>query len=102
MTVDTPVVGNRERDRLNGLSVPPRLTLRSLLNFALKPRWSLGALTGTKLDFPNVSHRIDALASGPISLFDYIGNQFDRSVTWRDVEWLAHEWNGPPGHQGAS
>lgn len=95
LTVDTPVAGNRERDRVSGFSLPPKLTLRSLLSFALHPSWSLPALTGSKFNLANVSHKIDALASGPMSLFDYIGGQFDRSVGWRDVEWLAREWNGP-------
>ncbi|NTZ43204.1 alpha-hydroxy-acid oxidizing protein [Altererythrobacter sp. SALINAS58] len=100
LTVDTPVAGNRERDRVNGLSLPPRLTLKSLLSFALRAGWSLPALTGAKFDLANVSHRVDALAAGPMSLFDYIGGQFDRSVTWRDVEWLASEWGGPLAVKG--
>lgn len=100
LTVDTPVAGNRERDRVNGLSLPPRLTLKSLLSFARHPRWSLPALSGAKFDFANVSHRVDALASGPMSLFDYIGGQFDRTLTWRDVEWLARQWDGPLAIKG--
>ena len=56
--------------------------------------------TGARFDFANVSHRVDALAAGPMSLFDYIGGQFDRSVTWRDVEWLAAEVGWPTGDQG--
>lgn len=100
LTVDTPVAGNRERDRVNGLSLPPKLTAKSLLSFALHPSWSLPALTGSKFDLANVSHRVDALAGGPMSLFDYIGGQFDRSVTWRDVEWLAAQWNGPLAIKG--
>ncbi|SEL06421.1 L-lactate dehydrogenase (cytochrome) [Sphingomonas palmae] len=100
LTVDTPVAGNRERDRVNGLSLPPRLTMKSMLSFALHPAWSLPAVTGSKFDLANVSHRVDALAAGPISLFDYIGGQFDRTVTWRDVEWLAAEWNGPLAIKG--
>lgn len=94
LTVDTPVAGNRERDRVNGLSLPPRLTWRSMLSFAAHPFWSIAALSGSKFDLANVSHRVDALAAGPMSLFDYIGDQFDRSVTWADVEWLAREWGG--------
>lgn len=100
LTVDTPVAGNRERDRVNGLSLPPRLTFKSLLSFALHPTWSLPALTGSKFDLANVSHRVDALATGPMSLFDYIAGQFDRSVGWREVEWLAREWNGPLAIKG--
>ncbi|MDT9600735.1 alpha-hydroxy acid oxidase [Sphingosinicella rhizophila] len=100
LTVDTPVAGNRERDRFNGLSIPPRLTLKSMLSFAMKPSWSLPALTGNKFDFANVSHKVDALAGRQMSLFDYIGGQFDRTLTWRDVEWLAKEWNGPLSIKG--
>ena len=100
LTVDTPVAGNRERDRVSGLSLSPKLTLKSLLSFALHPFWSLPALTGSKFDLANVSHKVDALASGPMSLFDYIGGQFDRSIGWRDVEWLAREWNGPLAIKG--
>ncbi len=100
LTVDTPVAGNRLRDRRSGLSLPQKLTLRSMMEFALHPGWSLQALTGLKFDFANVSHRVDALASGSMSLFDYIGGQFDRSLTWRDVEWLAAEWGGPLSIKG--
>lgn len=100
LTVDTPVAGNRERDRINGLSLPPRLTLKSILSFAAHPGWSLPALIGSQFDLANVSHKVDALASGPMSLFDYIGGQFDRAVTWRDVEWLAAEWGGPLAVKG--
>lgn len=95
LTVDTPVAGNRERDHVNGLSLPPRLSLHSALSFARHPRWSFSALTGSKFDLANVSHKIDALAGGPMSLFDYIGAQFDRNVSWRDVEEIATEWDGP-------
>ena len=100
LTVDTPVAGNRERDRANGLTLPPKLTLRSMLSFAAHPFWSIPALSGSKFDFANVSHRVDALAAGPMSLFDYIGDQFDPSLTWADVEWLAREWGGPLAIKG--
>ena len=100
LTVDTPVAGNRQRDRRSGLSLPPRLTARSLLDFALHPGWSIPALRGAKFDLANVSHRTDALATHPMSLFDFIGRQFDPSLTWRDVEWLASEWNGPLAVKG--
>lgn len=100
LTVDTPVAGNRLRDRRSGLSLPPKLTARSLLDFALHPGWSLSALTGTKFDLANVSHRTEPLATNPMSLFDFIGQQFDPGLTWRDVEWLASEWNGPLAIKG--
>jgi len=71
-----------------------------MLSFAFHPFWSIPSLRGSTFDFANVSHRVDALAGGPMSLFDYIGGQFDRSVTWADVEWLAREWNGPLAIKG--
>jgi len=100
LTVDTPVAGNRLRDRRSGLSLPPRLTARSLLDFALHPGWSIPALTGARFDLANVSHRTNALATNPMSLFEFIGRQFDPGLTWRDVEWLAAEWNGPLAIKG--
>ncbi len=100
LTVDTPVAGNRERDRVHGLSLPPRLTFRSMVSFALHPGWSLPALTGKKFDFANVSHRVDALAGTSMSVVEYMGSQFDRSLTWKDVEWLAREWGGPLAIKG--
>ena len=49
---------------------------------------------GKVFDLANVSHKVDALASGPMSLFDYIGGQFDRSVTWRrrSFRWRRQRW----------
>ena len=100
LTVDTPVAGNRERDKANGLSLPPRLGLRSLLSFAAHPRWALGALNGRRFNFANVAHRVDGLANGPISLFRYIEDQFDPFISWNDLEDLAELWGGPLAIKG--
>jgi L-lactate dehydrogenase (cytochrome) len=100
LTVDTPVAGNRERDKANGLSLPPRFGLRSLLSFAAHPRWALGALSGKRFNFANVAHRVDGLANGPISLFRYIEDQFDPFISWSDLERLAELWGGPLAIKG--
>jgi L-lactate dehydrogenase (cytochrome) len=94
------VAGKRERDLANGLSLPPRLTPRGFLGFAAKPRWSLPALFGRKFDFVNVAHRVAAMSAGPTSLQDYVNGQFDRTLTWKDVEWLAARWRGPLAIKG--
>lgn len=94
LTVDNVMSGKRERDLVNGLSVPPRLTPQGFLGFALKPRWSLPALFGRKFDFANIAHRIDAAAGAALSPQAFINAQFDRSLTWKDVEWLAGRWDG--------
>src|SRR3546814_5759427 len=80
-----------ERDLANGLSLPPRLSARGFIGMAARPRWSLSALFGRKFDFVNVAHRVAAMADGPTSLHDYVNGQFDRTLTWKDVEWRSEE-----------
>jgi L-lactate dehydrogenase (cytochrome) len=93
LTVDTPLSGNRERDRVNGMSIPPRWNLRNLAKFARKPEWSLNAAFRCKYDLANFSD-VGAGETRGLAL-DYINRQFDRSVTWEQAEWLARLWNGP-------
>jgi L-lactate dehydrogenase (cytochrome) len=100
LTVDTPVAGNRERDRVNGLTLPPRLTARNVLSYARHPAWAWGALRGRRFNFANVAHKIDKLSKGPMSLFQYIDEQFDRHIGWDDLERLASAWNGPLAVKG--
>jgi L-lactate dehydrogenase (cytochrome) len=100
LTVDTLVAGKRERDIVNRFGLPPRLTPQSFLSYAAKPWWSLPALFGRKFDFVNVAHRVAAMAAGPTTLAEYVGSQFDRSLGWKDVEWLARQWGGPLAIKG--
>lgn len=95
LTVDTVVSGNRERDIVNGLTLPPKLGLRTFLQFASRPGWSLPALFGEPFDFVNVSHRVGGFGAKGMALASYVGEQFDPSLTWKDVEWLAGLWDGP-------
>lgn len=64
------------------------------MSFAMHPRWSLPALFGRRFDFVNITHRARTLEGGATSLYAYVDSQFDRSLTWRDVEWLAARWKG--------
>ncbi|QEH76811.1 alpha-hydroxy-acid oxidizing protein [Sphingomonas sp. C8-2] len=100
LTVDTAVAGHRQRDLVNGLSIPPRLTLRGFLGFATRPAWSLPALLGRPFEFVNVAHRATGAQDGDTSLHAYVADQFDRSLTWADVEWLAARWSGPLAVKG--
>jgi L-lactate dehydrogenase (cytochrome) len=100
LTVDTPIAGNRERDRVSGLSLPPRLTFKSMRSFASHPRWAWRSLTGQRMNFVNVEHRVNELSKGPTSLFRYIDSQFERFVSWKDLEWLAANWGGPLALKG--
>ncbi|TVQ31438.1 MAG: alpha-hydroxy-acid oxidizing protein [Geminicoccaceae bacterium] len=95
LTVDTPMSGNRERDALYGLTIPPRLTLRALAAFALRPRWVFDHLTAPKLTLANVAHRAGDAAGEGAGVAAYVNRQFDRSLTWDDAAWLAKLWGGP-------
>lgn len=95
LTVDTPVAGNRERDFVTGMTMPPRLTPRSLMSFVASPAWSLNFLLSPDFRLANVMHRVDALKNGPMGLIQYVNSQFDRTISWDDAAWLAKEWGGP-------
>lgn len=95
LTVDTPVAGNRERDRRTGFVIPPRPSLRSFASFAWHAGWSLQFLLDPDFRLANIAHRKDVLAAGPLGIISYVNSQFDRSVTWRDVGAVASRWNGP-------
>ncbi len=96
-TVDLPVVGARYRDARNGMGggLGAWSRLRKTLNFALHPRWVWNvALGGRPLVFGNIADRV-ASARNVTDFRGWIDSQFDPSVTWRDIEWLRHEWPGP-------
>lgn len=95
LTVDTPLAGNRERDLVHGMSMPPRFGLGSLWSFATHLRWALNLLRDPDFRLANVVHRVDAIGAGTISLIDYVNSQFDRTVTWDDAAWLVEQWDGP-------
>ncbi len=94
LTVDTPLAGNRERDIVYGMSAPPKFRWRSAISFARHPGWLYRALVRKDLDLVNItSSAVGAkIDSGVV---EYINSQFDRSLTWKDVEWLARQWDGP-------
>jgi len=95
LTVDTPLSGNRERDRVNGMSIPPRWTLKNLYQFARKPRWSLNAVTRCRYALANFSDVTEGAADPTMLALEYVNSQFDRTVTWQDAAWLARLWDGP-------
>ncbi len=93
LTVDTALAGNRERDRVTGMVLPPRFSLKSFASFAAHPRWAFHLLKNPDFQIANVVHRVGKL--GTVSLIDYVNGQFDRTVTWDDVAWLVKQWGGP-------
>jgi len=95
LTVDTVVAGNRERDHRTGFSTPPKLTLGSLLSFALHPSWTINNLIHEKFKLANIIHMTEKGSSIDKSVIDYINEQFDPSMNWKDAEYCVKKWNGP-------
>lgn len=95
LTVDTMVAGNRERDLVNGMTMPPRISLKNFFSYGSRFEWLYHLLLNPDFKLANVAHRVDALGKGSMGLIDYVNSQFDRTVTWDDAAWLAQQWDGP-------
>jgi L-lactate dehydrogenase (cytochrome) len=93
LTLDLQVLAERRRDRRNGLTIPPRLTLRNAWDVATKPSWALKVLFGKRRTFGNLAGRIGG-SSGIRTLSEWTATQFDASANWRDVEWVRSRWPG--------
>jgi L-lactate dehydrogenase (cytochrome) len=93
LTLDLQVIAERRRDRRNGLSIPPRITLRNALDVATKPVWALRVLFGKRRTFGNLVGRIGG-TDGIKTLAEWTQTQFDASANWRDVEWVRSRWPG--------
>ena len=92
LTVDIPVSGLRRRDAKNGLAVPPRLTPRNLFDMATKPAWTAGVMLGKRKTFGNLAAAMPH--TGVATLSQWIQQQFDASVTWKDLEQIRARWKG--------
>jgi L-lactate dehydrogenase (cytochrome) len=92
LTVDMPVQGLRRRDPKNGLSIPPRLTLKNMFEVAMRPTWALKVLTGRRRTFGNLEARMKG-TGGLKTLSEWIAQQFDPTVTWKDLAWLRENWS---------
>jgi len=93
LTADLTVQGQRHRDIKNGLSVPPRIGLRNLLDVATKFRWAWSVLSAPNRSFGNLEGRIKG-TDNLSTLAQWISKQFDPTVTWRDLEWIRSLWPG--------
>lgn len=93
LTVDLPIQGQRHADIRNGLSVPFRPRLGTLLDIAAKPRWALGMLRAKRRNFGNLEGRIEAMENMK-SMAEWVSKQFDPTITWDDVDWIRSQWDG--------
>jgi L-lactate dehydrogenase (cytochrome) len=95
LTVDTPVAGNRERDSYYGMMATAKPALRSVPSMLRHPGWLYRAVVRKDMELVNITQAEDAPQFTDMSVKDFIDSQFDRSLTWKDVEWLAAQWDGP-------
>ena len=93
LTVDLQVLGQRHADIRNGLSVPPALKLRNLLDMATKPAWAWRMLSAKRWTFGNLAGHVKG-EQGVKELADWVSHQFDPTLNWNDVEWIRSIWPG--------
>jgi L-lactate dehydrogenase (cytochrome) len=95
LTVDTAVLGRRERDVRRGFSLPPAIGLGTIVDAAFHPGWTLAFVRSEPIRFANVAGREVGDGASPVTLSDYINTQFDPGLSWADVDWLRSNWSGP-------
>jgi len=95
LTVDVPTNGRRERDLRTGMTVPPKLGVGEYLDIARHLGWTFNYLTHPPTpSMVNIEHRVPK-GSSDISVMDFMNSQFDRTVTWKDAEWMIGQWDKP-------
>ena len=87
LTVDVPVAGARLRDKRNGMTIPPQLTLGTIVNAIPRPAWWINFLTTDPLKFASLSSWNGTVA-------ELLDAMFDPTVTFEDLKWIRQNWNG--------
>ena len=93
ITLDLQIMGQRHKDVRNGLSAPPKPTLRNLMNLVQKPAWCLGMLGTKRRQFGNIVGHVKGV-NDMSSLADWTVSQFDASLSWDDVKEIRKQWGG--------
>ena len=93
LTLDLQILGQRHKDIKNGLSAPPKLTIKNMINIATKPRWALGMLGTPRRQFGNIVGHVKGV-SDMSKLSEWTASQFDPALNWKDVEWIKKRWGG--------
>jgi L-lactate dehydrogenase (cytochrome) len=95
LTVDTAALGKRERDVRRGFTLPPKLGLSTIFDGIVHPGWTWQFITSEPIVFANVAGREVGDGREAVSLAEYFNTELDSSVTWKDIEWLRDQWDGP-------
>jgi L-lactate dehydrogenase (cytochrome) len=92
-TLDLQILGKRYCDVKNGMTVPPKVTVANVIDVATKPRWAWSILNGKRKNFGNISGHVSGMESVS-TLSQWIGQQFDPTLSWKDLEWIRSIWPG--------
>ena len=96
LTVDTAVLGRRERDVRRGYTLPPKVGLGTLIDGLFHPAWTVDFLRNDPISFASVaSDNPAADGSSAVTLSEYINSQFDPALSWAEIDWLRSVWDGP-------
>ena len=93
LTVDLQVLGQRHRDVHNGMTVPPEMRIKNIIDIATKPAWAWSVLKGRRKTFGNLAGHVKGMENVN-SLAAWTNQQFDPALNWKDVEWIKKEWPG--------
>jgi L-lactate dehydrogenase (cytochrome) len=100
LTVDTAVLGRRERDVRRGFSLPPKIGPGTLIDGAVHPAWTWDFLRHDPIMFANLANSTAPDGSKPVALAEKVKTQFDQALSWDDVDWLRSFWDGPIALKG--
>ena len=93
LTADLQVLGQRHADVRNGLTVPPEIKIKNLIDIATKPAWALSVLKAKRKTFGNLAGHVKGMENIN-SLAQWTASQFDPTLSWKDVEWVKSLWPG--------
>lgn len=93
VTLDLQILGQRHKDIKNGLSAPPKPTLKNLINLCMKPRWCLGMLQTKNRQFGNIVGHVEGV-DDMSSLSAWTASQFDPTLDWEEVAQIKKQWGG--------
>lgn len=93
LTLDLQILGQRHKDLRNGLSAPPKLTVKNILDMAIRPRWCMAMLKTPRRTFGNIVGHAKGV-NDLSSLSSWTAEQFDPRLSWDDVAWIKERWGG--------
>ena len=95
VTVDTAVLGRRERDIRRGFTMPPKIGIGTLIDGARRPAWTWAFVRSDPIRFANVVGHSDVDGTSAIDLAAHVAAQFDPTLSWDDLQWMRSIWSGP-------